>query len=156
MREVCTMAYADALRGYISHLREEKGTSQRELAEAMGIARNTYIAWETGETKDLKAPLLIRALRFLSVPLEHLEELVDAETEEEGRALANRWLQFTPEQQAQANRIAVKLDRVIELGEQDPERLIQIVNRLRADSQNDSALLDMIIGYLDGRRSRNS
>lgn len=57
------MAYSDALRGYLSHLREENKVSQKTLADAMGIARNTYIAWETGETKDLKVPLMIRAMR---------------------------------------------------------------------------------------------
>jgi len=120
------MAYSDALRGYLSHLREENKVSQKTLADAMGIARNTYIAWETGETKDLKVPLMIRAMRFLHVPLEHLDELADAETEEQGRAIAESWLKMTPEQQAQVDRMQVKLGRIIELGEQDPAKLEQI------------------------------
>lgn len=74
MLEAQVMSYADALRGYLSHLRKENKVSQPVLAEAMGIARNTYIAWETGETKDLKVPLMIRAMRFFHVPLEHLIE----------------------------------------------------------------------------------
>lgn len=155
MREVCTMAYADALRGYISHLRERQDVPQWKLAEAMGIARNTYLAWETGETKDLKVPRLVRALRFFGVPLEYLEQLGAAETEEQGRQLAEEWLNMSPEQRAQASRIESKFQKVIELSEQDPDQIIQIINRLRADAQSDPALLDTVIGYLDGRRSRN-
>ena len=154
MLEAQTMSYADALRGYISHLREENKVSQKTLAEAMGIARNTYIAWETGETKDLKVPLMIRAMRFFRVPLEHLEELADAETEDQGRQIADTWLKMTPEQQAQVSRMQTKLGRIIELGEQDPARLEQAVERLRADAQADPVILDLVMVWLDGRRSR--
>lgn len=154
MPEGRTMAYADALRGYLSHLREQRGIPQWQLAEAMGIARNTYISWETGETRDLKVPRLIRALRFFGVPLDYLEKLGEAETEEEGRKLADDWLKMTPDQQAQAARIQTKFQRIIELGEQDPAKLEQVIERLRADAQTDPALLDLVLVWLDGRRSR--
>lgn len=154
MLEAKTMSYADALRGYLSHLRVEKKVSQRTLAEVMGIARNTYISWETGDTKDLKVPSFIKALRFFEAPLEHLEQLADVETEEEGRRIADEWLRMPPDQQAQVARMQAKLGRIIELGEKDPERLEQIVSRLRADAESDPLILDLVMAWLDGRRSR--
>ena len=51
-----------------------------------------------------------------------------------GRQIADTWLKMTPEQQAQVSRMQTKLGRIIELGEQDPARLEQAVERLRADS----------------------
>jgi transcriptional regulator with XRE-family HTH domain len=153
MSEACAMAYAEALRGFISHLRKEQDVSQRALAEAIGVARGTYIAWETGETKDLKVPLMVRALRFFGVPLDHLEGLATVDTEEEGRELADKWLKLSPEERAQQERIHTKFRRVVELGDKDPEKLEQVVERLRADARADPAILDMVMGYLDGRRS---
>lgn len=154
MGEACPMSYADALRGYVSHLREGNKVSQRTLADAMEIARNTYISWKTGETKDLKYPLLMRALRFFGVPAEHLSKLADLETEEEGRQLADSWLVMSPEQRQQVERIQTKLDRVIALSEHDPERLEVVIARLRNDALSDPAILDLVMAWLDGRRSR--
>jgi transcriptional regulator with XRE-family HTH domain len=157
MHEAVTMAYADALRGYVSHLRMELGATQADVAEAMGIARNTYISWETGGTKDIKVPRLIRGLRFLGVPLDYLEELEGAETIEQGRKIADGVLsKMTPEQVARAKRIQDKFEQVVKLGEEDPDLLRSVVARLREDAKNDPGVLDAIIVYLDGRRSGRS
>jgi len=154
MIEIGAMAYADALRGYITRLREKQGVSQRALAEAMGVARNTYLLWETGDTKDLKTPLVVRALRFLGVPLDQLEQLVGAETEEEGQQLADSWIESTKEGRTKLARIEDKFRRVIELSDEEPERVRQVIERLRADARSDPAILDIVMAYLDGRRSR--
>lgn len=58
----------DAIRGYVIKIREHVGISQDRLAERIGMPVRTYIAWETGETKDIKAPLLLKALQVFGVP----------------------------------------------------------------------------------------
>lgn len=156
MRGACTMAYSEALRGFIAHLRRESKVSQQALADEIGVARNTYIAWERGGTKDLKVPLMIKALRFFGVPLEHLEALGQVDTEEEGQQLAAAWLRLTPDERAQEARIHAKFRRMIELADDDPKRMEQVIERMRTDARADPAILDVIEAYLDGRRSRRS
>jgi transcriptional regulator with XRE-family HTH domain len=146
---------SDVIRAYIVALRTEQRISQESVANAIGMAKRTYQAWENRQTKDIKIPLAIRAVRFLGGSLEHLEE-IDQATEAEAERTARDWLKLTPEQKAQASRIQSKFRRVIELGEQEPEKLEQVIERLRADARTDPALLDVIIAYLDGRRSRSS
>lgn len=145
------MAYSDALRGYIVELRTQQGVSQKTLAEAMGIARNTYIAWETGETKDIKTPLVVRAIKYLGGLLDHLALLESAE--EQGRTVAREWLALSPEERQQLARVESKLRRVIELSDKDPDRLEQVIERLRSDARADPAILDLVMAYIDGRRS---
>lgn len=144
---------SDALRAYIATLRSRRGLSQDALADAIGMGRRTYIAWETGETKDIKTPLVIRAIKVLNGAFEHLG-LLDNATEEDGRRIADEWAQLSPEQQIQMQRIQSKAQRIIELNEHDPARLEQVVARLREDASTDPAVLDMVLAYLDGRRSR--
>jgi DNA-binding XRE family transcriptional regulator len=148
-----TMASADALRSYIVALRQGQGYSQDTVADRVGMARRTYIAWETGEIKDIKAPVVIRAIKFLGGAFKHLAELDDV-TEEEAAKKARDWLSLTSDQRAQEERIQAKFRRVIELGEQEPERLEQVIERLRSDARADPAILDVVMAYLDGRRSR--
>lgn len=150
---VTQVAGSDAIRAYIAALRLGQGYSQDVLADAIGMARRTYIAWETGETKDIKAPPIIRAIKFLGGAFGHLAELDNA-TEEEAGQKARDWLRMTPAERAQVERIHTKLRRVIEIGDEDPERLEQVIERLRADARADPAVLDMVVAYLDGRRSR--
>jgi transcriptional regulator with XRE-family HTH domain len=146
---------SDVIRAYIVALRTEQRVSQESVANAIGMAKRTYQAWENRQTKDIKIPLAIRAVRFLGGSLEHLEE-IDQATEAEAERTARDWLKLTPEQKNQASRIQAKFRRVIELGEQDSEKLEHVIERLRADARTDPALLDVIIAYLDGRRSRSS
>lgn len=150
----CVMAYSDALRGYIVEMRTRQRVSQRAVAEAIGIARNTYIAWEKGHTKDIKTPLVVRAVRFLGGMLDHLALLESAE--EQGRQVAREWLALPAEQRQQMARIESKFQKVIALSDEDPERLIQIIERLRNDARADPAILDIVLAYIDGRKgSRN-
>lgn len=75
----------DALRGFVIRLRDGRGVSQDKLADAIGMPRRTYIAWETGEIKDLKAPPLLKILQELGVPSLWLERLVDKRYEDGAR-----------------------------------------------------------------------
>lgn len=147
-----SVAGSDALRAYISTLRSVQGYSQDAVADSIGIARRTYIAWETGETKDIKAPLIIRAIKLLGGAFGHLADLDEA-TEEEAERKAREWLKMTPEERAQVERIHAKFRRVIEIGDQDPERLEQVVEQIRADARADPAILDLVLAYMAGRRS---
>lgn len=143
---------ADAIRAYISTLRAGRGMSQDALASQIGMAPRTYKAWETGETKDIKIPRVLRAIRVLGGTFDHLEELDNA-TEDDAKRLAREWVQLTPEQQEQVTRLRSKVRRVIELSEQDPDRLEQVIERLRSDARADPAILDLVLAYIDGRRS---
>lgn len=147
-----SVSSSDAIRSYIMTLRVDQKISQDSLADAIGMARRTYIAWETGEIKDIKVPLVVRAIKRLGGALEHLGVLDEAD-EVAGRDLALRWLRLAPDQRAQMGRIQAKLDRVIELGEGDPLKLVEVINRLRDDVQHDPIILDLVLSYLDGRRS---
>lgn len=145
---------SDAIRAYVERLRNGRSMSQELLAETIGMARRTYIAWETGETKDIKAPALIRAIKVLGGAFTHLGLLEDA-PEEKGRQIADEWLRLSPEQQAQVERIHSKFERVIALDDDDPVRLEQVIARVRSDARGDPAVLDVVIAYLDGRRSNS-
>jgi transcriptional regulator with XRE-family HTH domain len=106
----------DAIRGYVVKLREHSGLSQDKFADRIGMPQRTYLAWETGETKDIKAPYLIKALQVLGAPFEHLGRLVDKRYED-GAQLAERWISresvvaaltppdATPEEQRRLNRL---------------------------------------------------
>lgn len=144
---------SDAVRVYIRTLRDAQEISQDTVADAIRMARRTYTAWEAGtEIKDIKAPALIRAIKFLDGAFDHLEELENA-TDDRAEQLARDWVRLTPEQRAQVGRMRTKFRRVIELGDNDPARLEQVVQRLRTDARTDPAVLDVVIAYLDGRRS---
>jgi DNA-binding XRE family transcriptional regulator len=147
------MAESNAVRAYIRTLRSERNLSQDVVADAIHVARRTYIAWEAGNTiKDIKAPALIRAIKFLGGAFDHLGSFENA-SEEQATQMARDWVRFTPEQQAQVTRIREKIEYVVAKGEDDPVKLGQVIQQLRADAQTDPAVLDMVMAYLDGRRS---
>lgn len=83
---------SDALRSYIRTLRQERKVSQGALAERIGVAPRTYKAWETGGTKDIKAPFLVRAIRYLRGSFDQVAEISDNATSEEGAQMALDWL----------------------------------------------------------------
>lgn len=144
---------SDVVRAYITTLRKEQHISQEAVAGAIPMALRTYKAWEGGSTKDIKVPLAIRAIKFLGGTVEHLWEM-DIATEASAAQLARDWARLTPEQRVQASQFEAKFRRVIALGEQDPVKLEQVIERLRADAQADPAVLDLVLVWLDGRRSR--
>ena len=144
---------SDAVRVYIRTLRDVQEISQDTVADAIRMARRTYTAWEAGtEIKDIKAPALIRAIKFLGGAFNHLEALEDA-SDAQAEQIARNWLKLTPDQQMQVGRIQHKFQRAIELGEDDPARLEQVVERLRLDVRSDPVVLDVVMAWLDGRRS---
>ncbi|KAB8140739.1 helix-turn-helix transcriptional regulator [Chloroflexia bacterium SDU3-3] len=136
------MAESDALRLYLITLRSRQNISQDKVADTIGMARRTYKAWELGETKDIKVPWAVRAIKFLGGSLEHLG-ILDTVSEEEGEKLALDWLALPPDQR----------NPLPEQNHHDSVKLTHVIERLRADAQHDPSVLDMVIAYLDGRRS---
>ena len=154
---------ADAMRAYIRRRRDLLGYTQEGLAKAIGVPYPTYRDFESGATRELKASLFARVVEILNIPIEHIKKLGKEISLDEAGQLAtdvlsqeDYELKLTPEQRTQVNRIQAKLWRVTELGEQDPEKLEHVIERLRADAHADPALLDLVMAYLDGRRSRPS
>lgn len=117
---------ADAVRAYIRGLRSERDISQDIVAEAIHMPRRTYIAWEAGNTtKDIKAPALIRVVKFLGGNFNDLSEL-DTASEAEAEQMARKWVRLDIEQRAQA---------IVEQAQQEnkvPDTLA-FVRQLRAD-----------------------
>jgi|SRR5688572_5351769 len=80
---------SDAMRAYVVTLRKGRGVSQDDLARKIGMAPRTYLAWETGEIKDIKAPFLMRAISTLRGIPAHLMRLSEEDQDvEHGEALA--------------------------------------------------------------------
>lgn len=53
----------------IKRLRLDKGVTQQQLADAIGISRVAVSKWESGETKDLKRENLIGIAKFFGMTL---------------------------------------------------------------------------------------
>lgn len=106
---------SQAVRAYIVGLRKSQGITIDAVVEAIRMPRRTYIAWEQGETKDIKAPFAIRAVKFLKGSLKVLED-IDQLTPEQVAKLATQPADMTDEE----------LDKTIELFESlqdDPSAL---------------------------------
>lgn len=86
----------DALRGYIKTLRQRRGWSQDKLAKAMEWSRRAYIDWETGGTKDIKAPQLVRGILALGGSFDQVAAIPEGSTFEDGERIANDWLYKEP------------------------------------------------------------
>lgn len=117
---------AEALRAYIVGLRKRQGITIDAIVEAIRMPRRTYIAWEQGETKDIKTPFALRAVRFLGGSVKVLEDLD----------------QMTPQQAA-----ALAADAT-ELSDEDLERTIKLYESL----QDDPAVLGRWLSYGEGLR----
>ncbi len=64
--------------------------TQTQLAEAVGISQASVAAWESGETKNLTGPHLLKAADVLGVSAEWLERGVGPEPGEAQRAVLQR------------------------------------------------------------------
>lgn len=53
----------------IKQLRQDKGVTQQQLADAIGISRVAVSKWESGETKDLKRENLLGIAKFFNLSL---------------------------------------------------------------------------------------
>jgi transcriptional regulator with XRE-family HTH domain len=128
---------ADALRGYIKTLRQHREMSQDKLAKAMGWSRRAYIDWETGATRDIKAPQLVRGLLVLNGSFEQVAAFTDAATFEDGEHQARKWLLEEPRIQAAV--------RELETGDAsrraEAARTLQAVARLIRQGQPIGSLL---------------
>lgn len=121
-----TEATAEALRAYIVGLRKHRGVTIDALAEAIRMPRRTYIAWEQRETKDIKTPFALRAVRFLGGSVRVLETLD----------------QITPEQ------AAIMAADPTNLSDEELERAIKLYESL----QSDPKALERWLGYGEGLR----
>lgn len=139
---------ADALRGYITTLRNGRNFTQQQLADAIRMAKRTYISWETGHTKDIKTPYLLRALKVLNGSVDQVAELVDSSTKADGEGLAKDWLAQNPQilrlaeevvrHEPSRERLAIGLEVVADLvrrGLVVPSALEQIEDLLSSRSQ---------------------
>lgn len=109
---------AEAIRGYVRTLRQERKISQPKLAEAIKMALRTYKDWELGETAKIDASYVLRAVRFLNGNFDQLADLEDDATQKDGEDLARKWItrddvlaEFasvpsnTPQERARINRL---------------------------------------------------
>lgn len=139
------------MRAYIRRRRGLMGYTQESLAEAIGAPYPTYRDFESGATYEIRAGLFARLVDVLNIPLDHIRKLSRGISVDEASDLALEWLK--QEQALQVQQFQGKLRRVIELGEQDPERMERVIERLRSDARADPEVLDLVMAYLDGRRS---
>lgn len=81
----------NGLHGYIITLRKARGLTQDELAEATGVALRTWTNWERGDTGDIKASVLFKALDRLGGSVSDVAAVIDADYDT-GIAVAQRRL----------------------------------------------------------------
>ena len=141
---------ADPLRAYITTLQKGRNISQEALAVQAGISPRTYTAWARGETKSIKDRVARALIECLGGSLEHYAMLARL-SGDEARDLAVAWLELSPEEQDAAKANQSSYRRVIELAEDDPQELEEIIGALRQQAKGDPALLTWLRGYLAGR-----
>ena len=66
------------MRTHIRQLRQERGTSQAQLADAMGVSRQTIVSIEN-ERYIASLPLAYRIARYFGKAIEDVFELSDEE-----------------------------------------------------------------------------
>lgn len=142
----------DPLRVYVITLRKAAGLTQEDVAGRLEIGYRTYIAWESGETKDLKLPIARALIRAIGGAFRHLEHIEDLSAEE-ARDLAETWARLSPEERAAAEQAASNLDRMIQLSADDPIKLERVLRRLRDEAKGNEELIELINGYLDGYKA---
>jgi DNA-binding XRE family transcriptional regulator len=138
----------DPLRTYVITLRKLAKLDQDEVAAQIGIGYRTYMAWEQGETRDLKLPVARRLIQVIGGSFQHLA-FIDEMTADEAQRLAMQWHQLSPEERATAQS-EPRARRTVALGDDDPLTLDALLRRLRDMAREDPALIDLISGYLDG------
>ena len=67
---------------HIRDLREDNDISQKQLAEYLGVAQNTYSQYETGKI-EWTAPVLIKLSKFYQVSVDYLLDLTDKKKPED-------------------------------------------------------------------------
>lgn len=65
----------------IKRLREEKGLTQQDMADALNVKRQTVAQWENGE-RDLKTGYIIDLAEYLNVSSDYLLGISDYKTKE--------------------------------------------------------------------------
>lgn len=152
-----TAMFADPLRAYIVTLRRGRHITQAELAKRIGMAERTYVSWERGTTKSIKEHFARALIAALDGSREHLDRL-DQMSAEEAEALAQSWLSLPAPEREKLSESREKLRRVIELSDDDPAQLEEVIEELRRQARGDPTLLSWVAGYLargpSGRRPK--
>lgn len=65
----------DAIRSYLRALREAQGISQKAVADTLGIQVVSWGRQERGESEEITADMLFKAMRFLKGSFRDLQEL---------------------------------------------------------------------------------
>lgn len=143
----------DGVRGYIRALRDGRGYTQEQLAVAIGLKKRAYSLWETGGTEEIKATLLLRALRILRGSFQFLGLLENA-TAEEGQRLAQSWLAMKPEHQQLADEFAESVAALAALPDQ--ARVMRLLADLRKEAQFDADVINAFEDLLRGRQQRRT
>lgn len=135
-----TTMTSEGLRSYLRAMRIGHGLTHQQMGEQVGRSWRTWLSFEMGDTKDLKAPVFQKAIEALQVPPADLEELkaADAQT---GKALA---LQRLNERRmlTDVERAAIEQASVVAL-----PRNTQRVVRLMEILQHDPGSMNRWIGY---------
>lgn len=126
----------DAVRAYLTTLRTEQGYTQEAVAEAAGLTRLSWVSYETGATKDIRAGTMLTVLRLLRGSFDHLRELAREDaTPEDGAALARLRLEEERSGQLQALLSTLshaELEVILRRLDQDAEELARSLPSLRS------------------------
>lgn len=152
-----------AVGAYLRQLRDRRGYTQaqvRDFVEALGnwpLDLSTLTRVESGQS-FAGGELIVALLNVLNGSVRdvfRLQRNLDA-TKADGIQAANSWADKTLELDNEARRAPSLLSQIIELSDDDPEKMRQVIESLRADSRADPHLLDQVQTFLAGRRSRTS
>jgi len=144
---------SDPLRSYVVTLREGLRMSQPAVAEAAGIKRRTYIAWENGEIAKVDVEVARAIVHAVGGVFEHIDQVLDMSAEQ-ARAMATHWLSLSDEERAAAASGRAKLERIVALKADDPYALDDVLRRVRDAARADPDVLKLVSGYLAGITSR--
>ena len=71
-RAMCNPSYMDTLSKRIADLRQARGLSQAQVADAVGVSRVSVTKWESGQTANLKLPNLVALCRLFETTADDL------------------------------------------------------------------------------------
>lgn len=141
-----------AISTYLRVLREEQKLTQAKAAAQAGVSSKTLERWERG-VNEPSVSSLAQLIPILQGSIEDaLHLLVNPHaTAVDGEHVARQWLQQAQRQQTTDKAKNITSPRSIT--SVDQTQLEKVIERLRAESLSDPALPDVIMAFLEGRRS---
>lgn len=109
---------SDSVGGRIARFRKERGWSQSELAEKIGVSQALLSAYELGKAR-ISADLVVQAAQALRVPLDVLLGVKSAPAPEplQGRRLLRRLARFDALPRRKQDALLHTIDAVLETAE---------------------------------------